>query len=151
MWLARKRHRTNLRPSVPRAERKWLLPESSRSCSAASSKISRSRAKRADSPRTSGSREFDSSCATLHPALLHGLCLASGLSCNTTFSKEFLTELAYDRLRPALLAEICKKKRMRPLCGRCAAKCGNMTACEDEALLATAAFSFARPNRHPGS
>ena len=27
MWLARKRHRTNLRPSVPRAQRKWLLPE----------------------------------------------------------------------------------------------------------------------------
>ena len=91
MWLARKRHRTNLRPSVPRAERKWLLPESSRSCSVASSKISHSRAKRADSPRASGSREVDSSCAPLHTALFHGLCLISGLWCNTTFSKELCT------------------------------------------------------------
>ena len=91
MWLARKRHRTNLRPSVPRAERKWLLPESSRSCSVASSKISHSRAKRADSPRISGLREVDLSCAPLHRALLHGFCLISSLSCNTTFSKELCT------------------------------------------------------------
>jgi hypothetical protein len=59
MWLARKRHPKSLRRRALSVERKWLLRASSRCCSAADLKISRSHVRRAASPRTSGSSEVE--------------------------------------------------------------------------------------------
>ena len=59
MWLARKRHPKRLRRHALSAQRKWLLRASSRCCSGADLKISRSHVRRAASPRTSGSSEVE--------------------------------------------------------------------------------------------
>jgi len=59
MWSARKRHPKSPRRHVPNAEWKWLLRASSRCCSGADLKISRSHVRRAASPRTSGSSEVE--------------------------------------------------------------------------------------------